>query len=45
MENKCENRIHAHKITNLFLSMPVCKKVKLQETKNIVTYVKCLLKM
>jgi len=36
MENKIKKRIHAQKIINLFSSMPVFKKVKLQETKDIV---------
>jgi len=44
MENKNEKRIHAQQITNFFSSTPVSKKVKLQETKDIVTYIKCLLK-
>jgi len=43
MENKSGKSIHGQKITNFFSSMPVSKKVKLQETKDIVTYVKCLL--
>jgi len=42
---KNDKRIHAQQIVNFFSSMPLSKKVKLQEIKDIVTYVKCLLKI
>jgi len=39
MENKSEKQ----QITNFFSSMSVSEIVKLQETKDIVAYVKCIL--
>jgi len=44
MENKSEKHIYAQQIVNFFSPMPVSKKVKLQETNDIVAYAKCLLK-
>jgi len=44
MENKSEKRIHAQKLADLFSSMPVSKKVKLQETRDIVTTLNVFLK-
>lgn len=45
VENKCEKRMHARKTVDFFASTPAVKKVKHQETEDIVPYVKCLLKI